>query len=685
MNLKAKLGIILVVLYPLSLVLTSLFTNVSLLIFPYFVFLIPIVYFIFRVKQKEKSIYEIKLSSSNSSSLLKVWLILTGIQLISLFLNSFTYPYSPNLFLLNTWFLGFILAAILINSTFKFKNAVFLTQLAICFLSFNRFFLALFLLALFISDNSKNLLKRWLKLVPFAVVIFLSTIYLRTTFTTNNLEFNSSEFFQVLNKSIERPTFSFQTDSRVLQSDRNSVVISTSDLVESLIPRIFFKEKKSFEPGLDIKTKFWPEFNHNQNRIPIGFVGSHYLIFGDYFWFSLFVHGLVIALIIRLIILEIPSYLKWIAIYFVITQFLISEHAVFYVSAWLRVFPAFLIAFGLIYKINKTKTVMLLYSENSEFGGIQRIKGLIKKHFQERNIDFKEFAYLGNSKLSKVLFGLKVLLHSVFYKTVLATHVQFLKIFSFIKLYNKMIVLTHGIELENEIKSTKSAVDVVFSNSLATSNNNPFKKAHKQFIVPYPFLWIGNDSKEKILEPIVLMVGRLSEHDLYKGYEKVIDAWKTIQNKVPNAKLKIIGDGNLKNRLTELIENNNLSSSVILTGFLSDSELKISYKSASCLILPSTKEGQGLVYFEAMSAGIPVIGLQSSVLSEFIQHKKEGLLIDDTIESIQESLFLILSDADLAQEMGKNAYSRAFEIHQKNEFFELLETELNDVWNSRSN
>ena len=137
--------------------------------------------------------------------------------------------------------------------------------------------------------------------------------------------------------------------------------------------------------------------------------------------------------------------------------------------------------------------------------------------------------------------------------------------------------------------------------------------------------------------------------------------------------------------MNKLISKNNLSSTVTLTGFLSDTDLKLAYQSSCCLILPSTKEGQGLVYFEAMSAAIPVIGLKNSVLSEFIQHNKEGLLIDDTIESIQESLFLILTDIELAQEMGQKAYSKALEIHQKDEFFKLLDNELNNVWNSRTN
>jgi len=683
-NIKAKVVIILVGLFPISLLMTSLITNACLLYIPYLIFLIPFSLIFIKFTIKREELNKIDLTSENHSIIFKLWLFLSVIQLLSLFFNSFVYPYKPNLFLINTWFLGFILTAILTNSIFKYKNAVFLTQISLCLLSFNRLYVAIFLLALFLSDNSQNLVKKWLKSVPFVVVILLSTIYLRTMLTTNNLEFNSSEFFQILTKTIERPTFSFQTDSRVLQSDVNSDIISTSDLLESIIPRIFFKEKKSFEPGLDIKSKFWPEFNHNQNRIPIGFVGTHYLIFGDYLWFSLFIHGFLLSLLLTFIITKISLNFQWIAIFFVITQLIISEHAVFYVSSWLRVLPAFLVAFGLLYKMNKTKTVMLLYSESSEYGGIQRITSLIKKHFLEQNIDFKEFAYSGESSSSKFLFGLKVILNSVFYKTILATHVQFLKIFSFFKLYDKMIVLTHGIELEAEIKSTNNSVDVVFSNSLATSKKNPFKQAQKQFTVPYPFLWIGNESKEKTAEPTVLMVGRLSEHDLYKGYENVIDAWKDIQQKIPSANLKIIGEGNLKNRLNDLIIENKLSSSVILTGFLSDVELKKAYKSASCLILPSTKEGQGLVYFEAMSAGIPVIGLKNSVLNEFIQHKKEGLLINDSIESIQDALFLILTNTDSAQEMGNNAYSKALEIHQKNEFFELLDNELNYVWNSRS-
>jgi len=124
-------------------------------------------------------------------------------------------------------------------------------------------------------------------------------------------------------------------------------------------------------------------------------------------------------------------------------------------------------------------------------------------------------------------------------------------------------------------------------------------------------------------------VGRLSPE---KDHAKLIKAFSKITLFNPNVRLYIIGDGPLKNHLTNLIKKLGLTDKVFLTGKLSN-PFKI-VNLCDCFILSSNYEGQPLVLLEAMILRKPIIGTDvtgiRSVLreeyGELVENSEEGLI-----------------------------------------------------------
>ncbi|MGV1060039.1 glycosyltransferase [Clostridium perfringens] len=100
----------------------------------------------------------------------------------------------------------------------------------------------------------------------------------------------------------------------------------------------------------------------------------------------------------------------------------------------------------------------------------------------------------------------------------------------------------------------------------------------------------------------VINVGRLTEQ---KGQWHLIKAFSKVVKKIPNAKLIILGEGELRSELEKLINRMNLDKNVYLLGF--QKNLFKYVKKADLFVLSSLYEGFGNVILEAMACGIPVI------------------------------------------------------------------------------
>lgn len=156
-----------------------------------------------------------------------------------------------------------------------------------------------------------------------------------------------------------------------------------------------------------------------------------------------------------------------------------------------------------------------------------------------------------------------------------------------------------------------------------------------------------------------LHVGRL-------GYEKRVDqvlrAFAMAAHQFPSTRLHIVGDGPEGPALRRLAVELGISDRVNFTGFTPHADLSGVYQQADIFITASTIETQGLVVLEAMSCGLPIVGVDALALPELIHHEVNGLLAPPEDEqALSRAALRLLSATDLRREMGEASRRLALE------------------------
>lgn len=149
---------------------------------------------------------------------------------------------------------------------------------------------------------------------------------------------------------------------------------------------------------------------------------------------------------------------------------------------------------------------------------------------------------------------------------------------------------------------------------------------------------------------IVLMtLTRLSSKELYKGYDHVLFSINHLKEKYPDIKYLIVGryDEAEKKRLDIIIQQYSLKPYVVFTGYIADAELAEHYSLADMYVMPSKKEGFGIVFIEAMHYGLPVIAGNKDGSVDALCNGKLGILVnpDNQIE-INEAIEKIINQKE---------------------------------------
>jgi phosphatidylinositol alpha-1,6-mannosyltransferase len=126
----------------------------------------------------------------------------------------------------------------------------------------------------------------------------------------------------------------------------------------------------------------------------------------------------------------------------------------------------------------------------------------------------------------------------------------------------------------------------------------------------------------------LLAVTRMSRSDGYKGIEFVLEAVRTARKWGTNVTLEIIGDGDDRPRLEELAGRLRILDIVHFQGRTTDQTLRDTLSHSHVFVLPSKKEGFGLVYLEAMAAGLPCIAANYGGVPEVVEHGRDGFLVE---------------------------------------------------------
>jgi len=164
-------------------------------------------------------------------------------------------------------------------------------------------------------------------------------------------------------------------------------------------------------------------------------------------------------------------------------------------------------------------------------------------------------------------------------------------------------------------------------------------------------------------EKIVLFVGRLVYE---KGVHILVNAIQKVLEKV-NAKFVIVGNGYMKEQLSNIITQKELEQKVIFTGFIDDETLKKLQKCADVSVVPSLFEPFGIVALEAMAAKSPIVVSDTGGLSEIVEHDTTGVKVyPDNPDSLAWGITRVLTDGDYARLLRENAYKKVREKYNWN-------------------
>jgi phosphatidyl-myo-inositol dimannoside synthase len=287
-------------------------------------------------------------------------------------------------------------------------------------------------------------------------------------------------------------------------------------------------------------------------------------------------------------------------------------------------------------QLNITKVlVMSMYDSN--------------KDVQTKYIPNQIFIGANNNKINFVANAVK---HGIKSKVVVISHINLLVVGYIIKMFSpktKLILIAHGIEVWNQPTFTRKkmlnqcnaiwCVSNFTKDKISPYLNNASNKVQVLNNCIDPFLNTAftvksnqllkkfNFNKEDI---ILLTLSRLSSKELYKGYDHVLAVFNNLTKYFPTLKYLIVGkyDSIEKQRLDVLIAKYGIENKVVFSGYIPDDDIANHYAVADVYVMPSKKEGFGIVFIEAMYYGLPVIAGNIDGSVDALLQGKLGFLVN---------------------------------------------------------
>jgi phosphatidylinositol alpha-1,6-mannosyltransferase len=156
-----------------------------------------------------------------------------------------------------------------------------------------------------------------------------------------------------------------------------------------------------------------------------------------------------------------------------------------------------------------------------------------------------------------------------------------------------------------------------------------------------------------------LSVSRLSKSENYKGHRSVLDALSVLKDKYPNISYQIVGDGDQRHELELYAKALDLATRVQFLGNVSDTTLAEIYQQADIFILPSTGEGFGLVFLEAMFYQLPIIAANATATPEVVINGETGFLVNPgNLQEIISRCEILIKQPILRQKFGQAGFKR---------------------------
>ncbi len=123
---------------------------------------------------------------------------------------------------------------------------------------------------------------------------------------------------------------------------------------------------------------------------------------------------------------------------------------------------------------------------------------------------------------------------------------------------------------------------------------------------------------------ILLTISRLSAAERYKGHDRVIRLLPELATEFPDIAYVFGGDGDDRPRLEALADQLSVRERCHFIGRIAEEEIVEHHRMADIFVMPSTGEGFGIVFLEAMACGVPVIGLAAGGAIDVLVDGKMG-------------------------------------------------------------
>jgi len=175
---------------------------------------------------------------------------------------------------------------------------------------------------------------------------------------------------------------------------------------------------------------------------------------------------------------------------------------------------------------------------------------------------------------------------------------------------------------------------------------------------------------------IVLTVGRWAASERYKGLDDLIHATAILLGSISSLHLVAVGQGDDLPRLQKVAMDAGIADRVHFLNCLSGGELAACYAHADVFAMPSSGEGFGLVFLEAMAFAKPVIGAACGGTTDLVEHGVNGLLVPpgDT-QKLVAALDSLLGNDSFSARLGR----RGAQLVREKYTFETFERELEHI------
>lgn len=192
----------------------------------------------------------------------------------------------------------------------------------------------------------------------------------------------------------------------------------------------------------------------------------------------------------------------------------------------------------------------------------------------------------------------------------------------------------------------------VVNQKTATKLSKLFNENKKIIVSP---ISVDNDYfykpiKQKQSYNSFICVSRLSKE---KNVSLVIKAFSKVYKQNNQVHLTIVGNGDEQDHLKKLVAELRMDRAVSFLGHLEKKQLKAAYHKSDAFILGSNHESYGMVFLEAMAAGLPIIATNTSAVGTVLFDQKNALIskISD-VEGMAANIKRLVTDPKLAYQLG---------------------------------